>query len=71
MKPVLVTLLQTVVIMDDDSEGVTPRGSKTDYENQTIEQKLTKIVYGSEDPTESAYTEQSYVYLILKILYVK
>lgn len=49
--------------MDDESEGVTPRASKTDYEKQTIEQKLTKIVYGSEDPTESIYTEQSYVYL--------
>lgn len=52
-KPVLVTLLQSV-IDDTASEALSPRVCKND---ETIEQKLTKIVYGQDDP--NGYTEQS------------
>ena len=56
-KPILVTLVQAV-IDDTASDTQSPRTCRTD-EYQTIEQKLTKIVYGEETPI--GYSEQSYV----------
>ncbi|KAL6972491.1 thioredoxin domain-containing protein 6 [Sarracenia purpurea var. burkii] len=58
LKPVLVTLVQAV-IDDTASDTLSPRNCRND-EYQTIEQKLTKIVYGDESP--SGYSEQSYVF---------
>ncbi|XP_065222803.1 uncharacterized protein LOC135847269 isoform X3 [Planococcus citri] len=55
-KPVLVTLIQSVITDDAASNTLSPRNCRTD-EYQTIEQKLTKIVYGDENPT--GYSDQS------------
>lgn len=55
-KPVLVTLLQTVA-SDDVLEIISPRAPRSDGDFQTIEQKLSKIVYGCENPVE--YSETS------------
>lgn len=55
-KPVLVTLLQTVA-SDDVLEIISPRAPRMDGDSQTVEQKLSKIVYGCEDPVD--YSETS------------